>query len=222
MTILFIFAHPDDEAYGPAGTIAKIAERNQTYILCLCKGDRPGTEYVWQHRSDSFRQSCQLLGATPILKDFSDCKLEYDSTLKAIEQTIEEIKPTIVYTHNIADVHKDHRLVAECCLVACRPKPTGYVNELYFCEMPASSDWAFGQHGNYMPNVYIDTTDYMDKKMSALALYSSELYAFPDARSAGAVETLATYRGYQSGFQRAEAFQLVFFRETKFPPPAET
>lgn len=218
MTILFIFAHPDDEAYGPAGTIAKIAERNETYILCLCKGDRPGTEYVWQHRSNSFNESCQLLGARPIQKDFSDCKLEYDSTLKAIEETINEIKPTIVYTHNISDVHRDHRLVAECCLVACRPKPAGYVNELYFCEMPAGTDWAFGQlNGTFNPNVYLDITDFMDVKKSALSLYSSELYAFPDARSVGAVETLATYRGYQAGVHRAEAFQLVFFRETKIP-----
>jgi LmbE family N-acetylglucosaminyl deacetylase len=101
-------------------------------------------------------------------------------------------------------------------MVACRPKPMGVVNELYFCELPASTDWSFSQiQPAFSPNVYIDITDFMDAKKGALMLYSSEIYAFPDARSIGAVETLATYRGYQAGVQRAEAFQLVFFRETK-------
>jgi LmbE family N-acetylglucosaminyl deacetylase len=222
MTVLFIFAHPDDEAYGPAGTIAKLSEKTEVYVVSLCRGDRPGQENVWQHRTRAFHDSCIQLGAKPIIKEFSDCRLEYASTLAAIEEIINQIKPTIVYTHNISDIHRDHRLVAECCMVACRPKPTGVVNELYFCEMPASTDWSFGQiQPAFTPNVYIDVSDFMDSKKGALLLYSSEIYAFPDARSVGAVETLATYRGYQAGVHRAEAFQLVFFRETKLETVVE-
>ena len=214
MSVLFVFAHPDDEAYGPAGTIAKIAEKNEVYILSLCKGDRPGQEHVSDQRVQAFYQSCLELGAKPILKEFSDCKLEYASTLLEIEDTIRKVKPSIVYTHCISDLHKDHRLVAECCMVACRPKPGGPVNELYFCEMPTSTAWPFGQLSPiFSPNVYIDVSKFMDVKKKVLSLYSSEVYAFPDARSGGSVETLATYRGYQCGIHRAEAFQLIFFRE---------
>jgi len=37
-TIVAIFAHPDDEAFGPAGTLAKFAETNTVYLLCATKG----------------------------------------------------------------------------------------------------------------------------------------------------------------------------------------
>lgn len=211
--ILFIFAHPDDEAYGPAGTIAKLSEDNDVAVISLCNGARPGNMQVAKDRQDAFKKSCGLLGAQWQIYPWPDCTLNYDDTLKTIEEQIAYYEPTAVYTNNISDIHRDHRLVAECCMVACRPKPTSTVNALYFCEMTSSTSWSFGKiEPQFTPNVYNDITDYIDVKKQALSLYSTEIYNFPDARSIDAVETLAQYRGYQSGFKYAEAFQLVFSR----------
>ena len=211
MNILFVFAHPDDEAYGPAGTIAKLSKDNNITVLSLCRGNRPGSEEVSESRQSAFKESCALLGATPIILDYSDCQLEYNSTVKSIEQVIKETNPDAVYTHNISDIHKDHRLVAECCLVACRPKADLTIKELYMCEMIASTDWMFGQiEPHFIPNVYVDVADYIVTKRQAMELYSSELYEFPDARSIMSMETLARYRGKQVGLKYAESFKLVF------------
>lgn len=213
MTVLFIFAHPDDESYGPLGTIADLAKNNEVIVVSLCNGARPGNEHVANTRSETFVQCCEHIGAKWILYNEPDCSLKYDPTLSAIEHLVNHYKPDVVYTHNISDIHRDHRLVAECCLVACRPKPQSTVNELYFCEMPASTSWSFGQISpQFMPNVYKDITDYVELKESMLGLYNTETYEFPDARSIDAVITLAKTRGYQSGFKFAEAFQLVFSR----------
>jgi LmbE family N-acetylglucosaminyl deacetylase len=211
MNVLFIFAHPDDEAYGPAGTIAKFAKGNDVTVLSLCKGDRPGNEQVSAARQEAFEKSCALLGAEPRMLNYSDCQLEYASTLKSIEQVIKEVEPELVFTHNISDLHRDHRTVADACLVACRPTLTSSIRALYMCEMASSTNWTFGQvEPMFTPNFFIDITAYIDSKATAMELYQTELYEFPDARSVVSMKALAMQRGTQVGAAYAEAFRLVF------------
>ena len=211
MKILFLVAHPDDEAYGPAGTIAKLSKDNDVIVISLCNGARPGSEHVKESRSSAFIKSCTLLGARWVMYDNDDCSLEYRNTLAQVEMIINYHKPDIVYTHNISDIHKDHSLLADCCLVACRPKPGSLVKELYFFEIPSSTDWAFGQiEPRFNPNRFIDITEYIAKKKEAMHLYTTEIYKWPDARSIKAIELSAENRGRQVGAEYAEAFQLVF------------
>ena len=53
----------------------------------------------------------------------------------------------------------------------------------------------------------------MKKKLEALSQYKDEIKKWPHPRSLKAVKILAHYRGSQSGFDTAEAFQLI--RENK-------
>lgn len=205
MNILFLIAHPDDEAYGPFGTIAKLAKEHTVTVFCLCNGERPGSEHVSADRVFAYKASCELLGADMRIQDNPDCSLEYRDTLANVEGIINYFRPDVVYTHSPTDLHNDHKIVAEAALVACRSKPGNTVKELYFFELPS-----FAQANAFIPNVYKDITDYIDLKKQALALYKTEIYEFPDARSIEAVETLAKYRGYAAGVNYAEAFQLVF------------
>lgn len=214
MKIAFIFAHPDDESYGPAGTILKLSTSNEVFILCLCNGARPGSEHVSQDRLNSFNTICSKMGVQKLSFDSYDCTLEYQNTLQTIETFIQNFKPEIVYTHNISDIHRDHRLVAECCMVACRPKPNSTIKSLFFSEMPSSTSWSFNKiQPPFQPNVYENITEQMSLKKELLSLYHTETYPKPDARSVYAMETLAKYRGYESGYEFAESFNLVFDRK---------
>jgi LmbE family N-acetylglucosaminyl deacetylase len=216
MNILFIFAHPDDEAFGPAGTIAKLGKEHTVSVVSLCKGNRPGAEQVSQTRIDAFYESCKLLGATPYVFNSSDLHLEYHQAMTAVEAVIDQTTPEIVFTHNISDIHKDHRLTAEVVMAACRPKPNSTVRELYFVEIPASTDWAFGKCGTpFSPNTYYNITDYIELKSQVMNLYSTEIYEFPDARSIESMRVLAQNRGRQIGVNYAEAFQRVFALDHK-------
>jgi LmbE family N-acetylglucosaminyl deacetylase len=210
MKALFIFAHPDDESYGPAGTIAKLATVNDVTVVSLCNGSRPGDENVAAARAGTFMRNCEQLGAAHRLFNSQDCTLTYAPTLKMIEEVIREQDPDVVYTHNISDIHADHRLVAECCMVACRPKPESNVHALYMCEIPASTEWAFGQFGDFKPNIFVDVSDYMELKTQLLSQYSTEIYSAPDARSVENMQAIAAKRGMQVGVDFAEAFQLVY------------
>jgi LmbE family N-acetylglucosaminyl deacetylase len=206
VNILFLIAHPDDEAYGPYGTIAKLAKDHKVTVFCVCDGKRPGNKTVSSDRIFAFKANCEQLGVEWKIQNNADCSLEYRDTLANVEGIIDYYKPDVVYTHNISDLHNDHKLLAEVCLVACRPKPGSTVKELYYFELPNFATTP----STFTPNTYVDISDFIESKKLALNRYHTETYDFPDARSIEAVETLAKYRGYAVGSQYAEAFQLVF------------
>jgi len=214
MNVLFLLAHPDDEAYGPYGTILKLVKQgHEVTVFCLCNGERPGNEKVSADRVFAFKENCELAGVEWKIQNNPDLSLKYNETVANVTGIIDFFKPDAVYTHNISDLNNDHRIVAEAALVACRPKPTSTVNELYFFEVPSSTDWTFSQvQPVFEPNTYIDITDCIEDKKLALARYSTETYPFPDARGVEAMETLSKYRGYQVGYRNAEALKLVFKR----------
>ena len=64
MRILFAFAHPDDEAFGPCCTIRKLVNEGHNVIVSsMCNGARPGAEHVSSKRKAAFAESCAILGA---------------------------------------------------------------------------------------------------------------------------------------------------------------
>lgn len=211
MKILFLLAHPDDEAYGPGGTIAKLSKDNEVIIALLCNGARPGSVHVTKHRQKAFNKSCELLGAAEwYIGTYDDCTLQLNACISECERIISAVNPDIVYTHNTTDLHNDHRTLAEAVLVAARPKPGSNVKELYMCEN-VGTNWGFGTIGNgFSPDTFIDVSDTINKKEDALLLYSTEVYEYPDARSIVSTRTLAMHRGSSVGVSAAEAFKQVF------------
>jgi len=210
--ILFVLAHPDDEAFGPGGTIAKLSKDNHVTVVVLCNGDRPYDRQVGAIRRKAFAKSCRVLGVvTWSIFGADDTTLTYEYAKEKIEVAVNTYKPHAVYTHNISDIHQDHQITAEATMVACRAKPELMIQELYMCEIPSSTGWAFGQiEPVFVPNTYVDIANESSLKQQALMLYSTEVHTFPDARSWGAVDGLAAYRGQQVGVERAEAFKQIY------------
>ena len=215
MKVLFLLAHPDDEAYGPFGTIVKsIQQGHEVHVYSMCNGCRPNAKDVGKGRTDTFVKNCETVGAKWKMWDNNDLTLDIKEMSEFVTKLIDLEKFNAVYTHNISDMNRDHRILAEATLVACRPKPSSTVNELYFFEVPSSTDWTFSQvQPTFEPNTYIEiAADVVALKETALRAYATETYAFPDARSVEAMLTLLKYRGYQVGYSNAEALKLVFKR----------
>lgn len=214
MNILFVVAHPDDEAYGPYGTMARmVAEGHKVTLFCLCNGERPGFEQVAADRVFALKANCEHIGIEWKIWNNKDLSLELNDTAHLLTQLFARHKPEVVYTHNISDINHDHRVLADAVMIASRPKPDSSVNQLYFFEVPSSTDWTFNQlTPAFQPTTYVDISNYIETKKLALSRYHTETYEFPDARSIEAMTTLAKYRGYQVGLPYAEAFRLVFDR----------
>ena len=104
----------------------------------------------------------------------------------------------------------DHRMVFEAVLGASRPTNECSVTELLAYETLSETDWAIPS-GDYtfIPNVYIDISEHLETKLTAMAFYNSQLKPVPNTRSLESLKSLARLRGGTVGVQFAEAFMLV-------------
>ena len=83
------------------------------------------------------------------------------------------------------------------------------VKRLLFFEIPSSTEWqVIGAQPLFAPNWFVDITDTLSLKLSALEAYQSEMRPWPHARSIRAIESLARWRGASVGVEAAESFVL--------------
>lgn len=76
--------------------------------------------------------------------------------------------------------------------------------------MEIISETNFGMpYDLFRPNLYIDISNYLDKKIKALNIYDTELGNLPFPRSIDAVKAQAIIRGTEAGVLYAEAFRVI-------------
>jgi LmbE family N-acetylglucosaminyl deacetylase len=216
MTVLVIAAHPDDEALGCGGTIARHARLGETVdIVFVSDGEtsRPGAGAAdIEGRQDAARAAAKALGARPpVFLGFPDNALDTVRRLtivQALERAVAQIWPTVVYTHHAGDLNVDHQITAAAALTAFRPQPGSSVRGIYGFEVLSSTHWA-GPEGAFNPVRFVDVSADLDAKRAALACYEGEMRRAPHARSAEAVAHLAGFRGMTHGLAAAEAFTVL-------------
>ena len=60
-----------------------------------------------------------------------------------------------------------------------------------------------------IPNVFVDISNYMDKKVQAMVIYTGEMGRHPFPRSEKNIKAISTFRGATSGCEYAESFMLL-------------
>lgn len=208
--VLVIAAHPDDEALGCGGTIARhAAEGDEVHLLFVADGETSRTMACKPNRNYmAFAASKILRTKPPIFLDLRDQKLDTVPLLditQAIEAVAAKIRPTIVYTHHAGDLNADHRIVHQAVMTAFRPLPGSACRAIYAFEVPSSTEWG----GGFAPNHFVSLESALDRKLDALKCYDDEMRPFPHPRSYEAAEALAEVRGSACGVHYAEAFMTM-------------
>lgn len=214
MTVLVIAAHPDDEALGCGGAMARhSAQGEDVHVLFLADGvsSREGGGDA-DARAAAAREAAKVLGAKPPrFAGMPDNKLDTVPLLdviKAVEAALADVAPDVVYTHHGGDLNVDHRIAQQATLTACRPLAGCPVRAIYAFEVPSSTEWNDDAQP-FIPNRFVDISATLDAKMKALACYSDEMRPFPHPRSVEAIEALAKWRGATAGLEAAEAFHVI-------------
>lgn len=176
--VLALGAHSDDLEFGCWGTLEKHRQ----------SGDEVSTYIFGYTKRDMFDQKFDILP----LKDF----------ITTIEDWVSVIKPNMVYTHSSGDINRDHRIIHEATMIACRPIPDCSVKEIYAYEVPNFST-------EFKPNVFVDIESTFGLKLKALEQYKQELRHYPHPSSIIAMMWHVRNRGNSVGLSKAEAFELV-------------
>lgn len=222
MNILVFAPHPDDEILGCGGIMAKHAAQGDSVFVCVATCGHPPIfnddlmkEQKWPHTLyPEIKKSHEIIGVKETF--YLDCPAADMESVKRFElngkliDLIQKIKPDEVYIPHFGDMQKDHTILAEAIMVAVRPKYKHRVQSVYAYETLSETEWNIPHAANaFIPNVYVDVSEYLPQKLNAMGCYQSQLGAFPDPRSIEAVESLAKLRGSTMGANAAEAFMLV-------------
>ena len=220
MKVLVVAPHPDDEILGCGGIIAKnVKEGNEVYVCITTDACEPlFSKQDYEIDKKQIRDSHSYLGVN------ETCFLHFpaamlDSVPKyqindAFCKLIKQINPDEVYIPHRGDMHIDHKIVVDACMVALRPRSKKNVKRIYAYETLSETDWDIPNAVNaFIPNVYVDITKYIDKKVKAMEKYKNQICEYPNPRSAEGIKALAMHRGSTVSVNYAEAFMLI--REIK-------
>jgi LmbE family N-acetylglucosaminyl deacetylase len=145
MKLLAVFAHPDDETFGPGGTLARYALTGHTCRLVTFTRGEAGSlgpakyltpEELGRLRSAELECAAKALqlSSQPVcaLPDKRLAGLPQEAGLSIIRQEIGTFQPDLVITFHPGGIsgHPDHQTVARWCLQAVRenggPRLLGY------------------------------------------------------------------------------------------------
>ncbi len=223
--VLVLAAHPDDEVLGCGGSIARMAAEGRSVNVAIlgeggasrhAAGSPAGAADVAAVRQCS-REAARILGVREVvhcgLADNRFDSLDLLDVVKIVEDLAERLDPEVVLVQHGGDLNRDHELTFRAAMTAFRPLPGTRAREVRAFEVASSSEWAFGKFcPAFVPDTFVDVSEFLATKLDALRAYGSELRSFPHPRSIRAVESQAANRGACVGVAAAEAFQTIWRR----------
>lgn len=218
--ILVIAPHADDEVLGCGATIAKACANGDEVYVLVCTNASVGApelfsadiikqiraEAIEAHRVLGVKETFFLELPAPVLDQYPRYKMSNE--MSAI---IRKIGADTVYIPHRGDCHKDHAIIHECAMVACRPLANCTVKHVYAYETLSETEWGEPIAADFFVPVKYKTftVEEFQKKQDAMSCFKSQLYSFPASRSLESIEALAKYRGCTVSSERAEAFEVL-------------
>lgn len=211
MTVIVFSPHPDDEALGVGGTIAKYAQAGERVIVVVFSAGTAShplhkERLITRARKEEALASHKALGVSEsvfLMLDDNRLKesiIENEIILK-LHDLIKKEKPGKLFIPAIDDIHKDHRAVTHAIL---------QLHSQYelTCPVFTYTIWnplAVFKRGQ--PRLVVDVTDTHRAKMAALGEYKTQWISIYQLTPVVVVK--AFLAGMRYGCRWAEVFLQV-------------
>lgn len=216
MKTLVIAPHPDDEILGVGGTLLK--RKSQGHQLAWVIVTKPSKILNWSSIQISNRQSqikeiSKQIGFDEVYQlDFPAAGLNQETIpflIKSINKSINHFCPDEIFFPHIGDVHSDHQIIHRAVISATKSFRNPYLKRLIVYETLSETEYGLDKSKVFFPNLYIDISNFLIKKINLMKIYNSEIEKFPFPRSEECIKSLAKYRGSSCNSLAAEAFEIL-------------
>ncbi len=210
--VLVVAVHPDDETLGCGGTLLKHrADGDEIHWLIATETNNAD---MTERRDSEIDRVDKLYGFNSVNRlGLLTTKVDTYGTselVAKISSIINKVKPNIIYLPFKGDAHSDHKHIFDAAYSCTKSFRYPFIKKIYMMEVLSETEFSASvKGGHFIPNVFIDISKYLDKKVEIMNVYKDEMGAHPFPRSEKNIKALATYRGTTSGCQYAESFMLL-------------
>ncbi len=193
--VLVVFPHPDDEAFGVAGTILSHTQAGTpvTYV-CLTLGEmgrnmgRPiiaNRETLPSIRKKELEEAARLLGITDLRRfGMRDKTVEFTDQIalqNRLFDVIEEVDPSLIITFYPGyAVHPDHDATGAAVIQAVQRLPKGSRPKVHALAFSNGCEEMLGE-----PDVINDITPYTAQKIKVIEAHTSQTAGMIEAMKQG-------------------------------------
>ena len=209
--LLVVAPHPDDETLGCGGLMLRArSEGTAVYWLLVTRGlSVPPSQTDAVAAALGVTDKFELGHTAAQLEGLPRAQL-----VGEISEIVDRVSATDVYLPFRRDAHSDHSVVFDAGTAATKWFRHESVRRILTYETLSETDFDIAPDSfGFRPNLFVDISDVLDKKIKTAAIYKSEFQPHPFPRSLDGIRALATLRGAASGFHAAEAFMTLRERE---------
>jgi len=133
--------------------------------------------------------------------------------MKEISEAIKEIQPDTLYIPNRSDVHSDHRISFQAIYPCTKNYRYSFIKSILMYETLSETEFAPALAENaFIPNTFVDITDYIDKKIEIMKLYDTEIMPDPLPRSVHTIKSISAFWWIQNWCNIFRSFYVTFRR----------
>ena len=212
--VVAVAPHPDDETLGVGATLARHVSQGHDVHWLIVTSLNGATQDAVLRRAVEIESVAALYRFAAVHQlGLPAARLDtvpLADIVSAVGAVFRGVEPDTVYLPFPGDAHSDHRIVFDAGAACTKWFRYPSIRRVLCYE--TLSETGFGldpRTPGLSPTSYVDVTDHLATKLTALTLYAGEGGQHPFPRSCDAIRALATLRGAEAGCAAAEAFALV-------------